>query len=509
MPDKVLGLDIGDSSVKAVQVMGGLKGSQVTACARIEIDPAKGVEDALKLLFEEIPVDNGVCIASFQADRASYRNLVMPFRDKKKIGRTIAYELEPMLPFPVEGMTTDYIFTERSDETRILSASIQQEALEQYLASLATHQVNPEIVDLGVVPTAVQLAKDHDGPADALFIDMGSRATSIILSAKHTVALVRSLPIGGHAITAAIAESRKISPEEAEQLKCGGAVDGFTEAVKPVIQSFCREIRNTLHAFRHQVTGELNPEKAYLTGGGALYPGMAAMVQESLGLPVEMIDFTEQFDVEMEEGAVEDWNPLLMNSALALALRDTKASDSFNFRTGEFRKQKLYDQYIGDIKRAAIYVAIIVLVLLVGLCADYYVVNKRHNYLQQEITSVFKKTFPDVERIVDPAHQMTVKVREAKESMLLPTDALGQGIVVDVLRDIAVRMPEKADVDVTTLIIDEDRVRLKGLTDNFNTVDVVKNGLEKSDYFKDVSIASAQLDRTGNRVRFELVMGRK
>ena len=509
MPDKILGLDIGDSSIKAVQVTGGLKGYYMTACARVEIDQDKGLDDALKVLFDEMALNAESCIASFKADQVSFRNLTMPFKDKKKIGRTIGYELEPKLPFSVEAMATDYIVTERSVETRILSASVQKEALEQYLDRLAVHDIDPDVIDLSGVPTAVQLAKREDGPSDAVFIDMGSRATSVILFANRTVALVRSFHIGGDTITEAIAKSKEVSLEEAESLKSGGAVDEFADVVKPVIRAFCQEIQNTIHAFRYQEMEAAAPEKVFLTGGGALYPGMAAMLHDFLAMPVELVDLAEQPNLEIEEGALEYWNPLLMNSALALALRDAKTSDSFNLRVGEFKKQRRYEQFRGDINRIAIYVGLILLVLVADIYADYYVIGRRHDHLQEQIASVFKKTFPDVKRIVDPAQQMKAKLDEARESMLLPSDSFGQGVMVDVLGDVALCIPETADVDVSSLIVDEERVRLKGLTDNFNTVDVIKSGLEKSDYFKDVSIASAQLDRTGDRVRFELLMARK
>jgi Tfp pilus assembly PilM family ATPase len=131
MPEKILGLDIGDSSLKAVQVTGGLRGYQVSACARVEIGQEQGLENALKALSEKIELDEGICIASIQADRVSFRNLSMPFRDMKKIGQTINYELEPMLPFSVEAITTDYVVTEDSEKTRILSASVLEETLEQ------------------------------------------------------------------------------------------------------------------------------------------------------------------------------------------------------------------------------------------------------------------------------------------------------------------------------------------------------------------------------------------
>jgi hypothetical protein len=93
--------------------------------------------------------------------------------------------------------------------------------------------------------------------------------------------------------------------------------------------------------------------------------------------------------------------------------------------------------------------------------------------------------------------------------LAFPAESFVQGAVVDVLRDMILRIPKTADVDVSSLIFDTERVRLKGETDSFNTVDTVKKGLEESAYFKDVAIGSAQLDRSGNRVRFELIMERQ
>lgn len=509
MPDNILGLDIGDSSLKAVQVTAGLRGYQVSACARVEVSDDEGLEDALGRVLQEMASDGGVCISSLQADRLSFRNLSMPFKDKKKIGQTIGYELEPLLPFSVETLTTDYVVSEYAEESRVLAASVRQEAFEQYLASLAVHHIDPDVVDVSGVPMATQLAKQEDRPPDALFVDMGSRATSVLLFIDRTLALVRSFHFGGHTVTEHIAQLRKVNHEEAESLKCGEEANGFTEVVRPLVQAFCQEVGNTLHAFRCEVMEEANPKKVFLTGGGALYPGMAPMLQEFLELPVELVDLVEQTGLEMDEGTSEGWNPLLMNSALGLALRNVKGKDSFNFRTGRSRKQKRYDQFKDEIKRIGIYVAVILLVLIADVSADYFVLQRNHDQLQGQITAIFKKTFPEVERIVDPAQQMKVKIREAKESLAFPAESFVQRAVVDVLRDMILRIPKTADVDVSSLIIDTERVRLKGETDSFNTVDTVKKGLEESAYFKDVAIGSAQLDRSGNRVRFELIMERQ
>jgi general secretion pathway protein L len=502
MPDKILGLDIGDSSIKAVQVSGGLRGYHVTACTSVDVDPGQGVEEALNSLLEKMPSDGATCTASFQTDRVSFRNLSLPFKDEKKIAQTIGFELEPMLPFSVDAVITDYVVADGSEETRVLSASIQQENLEQYLAFLATHDVDPDVVDISGVPIAVQLAKQEDVPPNALFIDIGSRISSAVLFIRSKVVLVRPFRFGGSSLTEAIAKSKKVSNEEAEPLKRGSGAGGLADVVRPTVQGFCQEIQNTLHAFRYEVMEEVYPEKVFLSGGGALYPGMAAMLEGFLEFPVELIDLAQQMGVQVEENASGNWNPCIMNEALAVALRSAKDKGGFNFRVGRFKKTKKYEQLKGEIRRIVIYASVILLVILGEFFADYYVLKKRHNHLQGEIASVFKKTFPDVKRIVDPVHQMKVKMREAKESTLLPAESLVQRALVDVLRDITLRIPTGPNVDVSSL-------RIKGLTDTFNTVDEIKNGLQESSYFKDVAIASAQLDRKSNKVRFELTMGHK
>jgi Tfp pilus assembly protein PilN len=64
------------------------------------------------------------------------------------------------------------------------------------------------------------------------------------------------------------------------------------------------------------------------------------------------------------------------------------------------------------------------------------------------------------------------------------------------------------NVHITSMVIDPDTVRISGYTDTFNTVDNIKNGLESSASFSDATISSANLDRTGKRVKFEIKLQR-
>ena len=104
MPKIVLGLEISDDAITAIQVKGDLKGYQVTGCDRVEVEGNEGFDDAIKSLLDRIGHDSDICIAAIPGGEASYRVLQMPFRDTKKIRQTLPFEMEQMLPFPIEDM---------------------------------------------------------------------------------------------------------------------------------------------------------------------------------------------------------------------------------------------------------------------------------------------------------------------------------------------------------------------------------------------------------------------
>jgi general secretion pathway protein L len=59
-------------------------------------------------------------------------------------------------------------------------------------------------------------------------------------------------------------------------------------------------------------------------------------------------------------------------------------------------------------------------------------------------------------------------------------------------------------VNVNRMVVGIDNVVLSGNTDNFNTVDDIKGRLDEADIFTTVTISSADLEKSGKRVRFKL-----
>jgi general secretion pathway protein L len=497
MPERIIGLDINADAVSAVQLTSRVKGYEVTACGRVAIEEAGGLEAGLKALAEQMASGADTWVTTLPGEQVSYRNLRMPFKDNKKIKQTLAYELETIVPFPVEDLIVDFTMIEEAEQSEILAAAVSRARISEYLSRLAANGIDPEVLDISGVPTVSWLLRQHDSPDDGLFLAMGRTHCTMILYVKRRIALIRTFSFDGRVLTAT--DSGGTTSDD-------GSVETGTQ-IESSLRAFCAEVSNTLHAFSCRMPSAV-PERIFLTGSGTMHPDVETRLSEFFALPVERLDLAKDPRIEMSETVTAGWNPALMDNALAVAMRDGKQGLGFNFRRDEFETKKQYLRHKGEIWKAAVFLIIILCFLGANLGVDYYSLKKQSAQLDQRIEEVFRQTFPDVKRIVDPVQQMRVKIEQVKKSALSLPGGASQGTVLDLLKDISQRVPESADVDVARVVVDPDAVLIKGQTDTFNTVDAVKKALEPSTYFDAVTISSANLDRSSNRVEFEMKLQR-
>ena len=495
MLGKTLGLDIIEDTMTAVLVKAGLQGHQVMGCAATSISRAGSREAALVSLLEQVDAGGAVCISSIPSDQVSYRNLSLPFKDVRKIDSVISYELESMLPYAVDDLLVDFIITgQAAEQTDILAAAVKRSFLAEYLSFLQSHAIEPEVVDIRNVPTVMQLLKQADTPANGLFIDLGQEKTTIFLFLQRRLVMIRKL----HMVC---------RPQPVDEAEAGGK-DGNENSDNGGLAAACRHlsrtVRNTLMAFVDQTDETGRPEKVFISGVMSSEPGVAEYLSRYLDLDVEQVDLSRGNRIEMTEELASQWNPGSMNAALALALRDSKRESGFNFRKDEFEAKKQFLKFRKDIGKGAIVLAVILALVMIDYGVDYYGMKKRYNALDRQIVKIFTQTLPGVTKIVDPVQQMRVQVDEMRKTAgMFATGSKGRS-VLDLLEDISKRVPSSLDVKVSRVVIDPEGVVIKGTTDTFNTVDSIKKGLDDSVFFSDVTISSANLDRSGNRVRFEL-----
>jgi Tfp pilus assembly protein PilN len=99
---------------------------------------------------------------------------------------------------------------------------------------------------------------------------------------------------------------------------------------------------------------------------------------------------------------------------------------------------------------------------------------------------------------------MRAKIEELKREPLLSSEAGMEGMsLLDLMREITLRIPEDVQVDIRDLTINKGRVAITGETDSFESVDKIKAGLQKFTGFKQVALTHAKVGVKGDKVEFK------
>ncbi len=477
---KILGLDIRADSVSAVLVKNSLKGLWIEDKVRVEItEPMKkddgGLSAALARVTSNLDVSGAVCIVSLPFNHISFRNIEVPFNKKKKIRQILPFELEPTLPFPIENLIIDFQIishTDHPDRTEIIAGAIQQDELKSFLDILKSFQIDPEVVTIGGYSTAMGLANSLEFQENWILVDIDQNMASVYVAVSNQIQIVRSFRI-----TSNLSEKQS---------------------------SIGTHILHTIYASEERFGPESLPKCAYVTGCGLTNTGFEQDLEAQLNIPVRRLDFIKDGAVPIINHPVDSWHPVQMDNAFALCFTQTEGIRGLNFRKGPFATKKFWEDHTSDFIKSGILAAMVLVLLGVGFITDAYISGKKVTALDNQINALFKSTFPDISRIVDPLKQMRIEIEKEKKSTLFTGKTETNIRVIDIFNDISKLIPKETDVKFSKLVIGGGNVLVSGSTGTFNLVDDMKNRLEQVEMVTAVIITSANLDRSGNRVDFKL-----
>ncbi len=480
MKRKILGLDIREEAVSAVLLACSIKRTEIEAHLYVPISASEdfesGLAAALETIIEKIDVAGAVCAASFPADRISYRNLQVPFKKNNKIRQMLPYELEPALPVAVDELIIDFhklTLPGQTDHTELVAAAIKKTELESYLGILASLNIEPEIVTVGGYPAALCLTRLIEGPEDLLFLDIDNGKGSVFAVVSGEICLIRSFPIHSDNSSSAAA-------------------------------SLCIGIRHTCAALEEIYGLDFQPAGLFVTGCGLDDPGVEQDLARTLQISTEQINLTNAAEIAPRNHAGQPWNPCQMDNALALALMEAERLSGLNFRRGPFAVKKFWSEHKASLLKTGFIAGLVLALAFFNVVLGSYFMGKKLERLDSKINDIFTSTFPDVKNIRYPYQQMQAKIQALKTTAALP-EGSGKNIrVIDILNDISSRIPKETDVNLARLVIGSESVMIEGDTDTFNAVDDIKNRMEKIEYIIKITITSANIDTSDNRVRFKL-----
>lgn len=479
MSRKVLGLDIRTHRVCAVLVKSSLRESRILAHRVVPIEAAGAEGGGLAAALETVRADmigtDTDCAVCVPASLFSCRNLQVPFANAQKIRMILPFELESHLPQAAEERLIDFAVVERlpgeEPQTEVMAAAVERERLAPILSALSEAGIDPERITLSGLPAAASIGRRQGPGENALCADIGESFGSIAVLAADRIRLLRcfALPNDPAARTGAVAT----------------------------------HVRTMLGAFQEKADLPAAITRLFLIGDGTSGMEMERLVR-SLPVELQAVDLRTLLNLTPEAGTDDAWEPAWMNGALALAMGEIEGLESLNFHRSGFPGRKLIARYRESLVRTGALAAAVLVLMLAGVLTQAFVLKRQAAGLDARITAVFTSTFPEVKSIVDPYRQMQANLQELRKSAAPGGDGGAAFHSLEVLKSISAAIPDEIAVVFDRMVAGPETILISGTTGGFNAVDEIKGHLERVPGFKKVTISSANTDRTGKEVNFQL-----
>jgi len=307
-PPALLGIDVGTTSIKLVELARGTGGRcTVLHCAQAPLEPGwvsgAGIErfdevaDALRRLVGKsgsrtrrvaLALPRSAVIQRRATLPAGLSELEMEFQAES--------EASQYLPFSLDEVALDYCVIGPAagvaGEVEVLIAAARKEMVEDRQGLAEAAGLRPVAIELESNASALAAQRligrlPHQG-RDALvaLVDIGGRAASLQVLRNGELLHERDQAFSGGQLTRMIMRRYGWSEQEAEQRKRGAGLppDYGAAVLRPFVETVAEQLRRALRLF-FSGTPYRRIDQVLLAGGGAALGGLAPAISRATGLP--------------------------------------------------------------------------------------------------------------------------------------------------------------------------------------------------------------------------------
>lgn len=251
------------------------------------------------------------------------RDLWMPQMSQKELKVSLGYELDQYVPFPAEDIYYDSFIlsenplTRKEGQMRVVLAVANKKFVNERIQWLKASGFVPNYIDMDAITLFNLYEAEVDGNPTVGLVDIGSNKTIIDIVSGNELTFTREVEYGTIKVKDGISRGLSVSAEEAEKLICAGDPK-ITVWLEDLISKLSRELWNSFEFYEGQEQRQI--EKVYITGGGSLFPGLAALLGQSLGLPVVLWHPIDKIKVNLDDKRKQEFEKTAPMYSIAIGL---------------------------------------------------------------------------------------------------------------------------------------------------------------------------------------------
>lgn len=556
---KILGLDFGSYSVKAILITHTFNAYKVERFYEVAVPEIEGIDQelieytAIRQLLSENSIEFDRTFTALNGLMVSTRTFVFQNVKKRDIPLVVQNELETSAPFNLEDTIIDQQVIETvNGATSVLSAMCRKENIEAFLGGLKDLELEPKVIDVdyltymnlfpflqlqNTVPSTLTdetRMPIHDfGESCKLILDIGHMKTAMILINNNKFVTARTIRMGGRYITEMLSKALGVTYGEAQRLKHAVSYLEYRQDVQAqpgrekefevaqqmglAATDLVKEVIRTLHSFKAQE--RLVPSEIFITGGTACIKNFATFLQDSIELPIRPLEFDTN-RLKLDEA--DDEKSFILSQALAIALRGvpSKLQSQINLRKGELALVGSYDAVFKQISNFTLLAVGLIFCLAGSYGLRWWLYNDQISALKKQFQTEIKQTLGNepgvlkniaaesnwsMKRYSEKAFQIMDEDSKAKKAAIENFLNLKSAVPLKILRDVSNSLDKSITLDLTNFHVKSSgQVTIEGETVDLATAEKIGSLIKEVQSLDGVKMNDPERIPGSDKVKFSI-----
>jgi type IV pilus assembly protein PilM len=339
MARRLIGLDIGTNAVRVAEIEPG-DPPRLTSFGQVALPPGAmrdgevidptAVTAAIQRLWKELSLKKVPVRVGVATPRVLVRTVDLPTMSDDELAGALRFQAQELIPIPLEDAVLDFQVLEAlpipeavgdgpppQPMSRVLLAAAHKDLIRNLTGAVRAAGLSVASVDLvplALVRSVGRRVSDNGGGVEAI-VSVGGGVTVVVVHELGIPRFVRILGSGGRLVTDAIARDLELTQDQAEAIKRqddrapSDLAQRARGAMARPISDLVEQIRGSLDYYRTQPDA-IRLLRVTLTGGGALTPGLADQLVDTVGVPVDLARPREHIAIG-DIGFPDDQLPIL------------------------------------------------------------------------------------------------------------------------------------------------------------------------------------------------------
>lgn len=305
---EVIGIDVGSSSIKLVQLK-ETKGVYQLLNMGIMPLPSEAIVDnslmdsslivtALKNIIASLGIKTKDVACSISGNSVIIRKIVLPVMPAEELEEQITWEAEQYIPFDINDVNMDFqiLSPDNLDPSKmnVLLVASKKDIINDYVSVFNEAGLHLSVIDVDsfAVQNAFEISHDTSPDEVIALINIGASVMNINVVKDSITLFTRDVQTGGNLYTEEIQKQLGVSSEEAEKMKLLANETNYQplmDVLAKVNENITQEIRRSLD-FYNSTANDDRITKLYVSGGASKGQHLSDLIADKIGLPVENIN---------------------------------------------------------------------------------------------------------------------------------------------------------------------------------------------------------------------------